>query len=74
MRAQQLTITFPKNKVQYKNELMRMKFEEQTNISAYVLDCIEKELGYLEKIKSPAGPVPGPVRETVEDVVPKYAS
>ena len=33
-----------------------MKFEEQTNISAYVLDCIEKELGYLEKIKSPAGP------------------
>jgi len=47
MRAQQLTITFPKNKVQYKKELMRMKIEEQTNISAYVLDCIEKELGYM---------------------------
>jgi len=56
MRAQQLTITFPKNKIQYKEELMRMKFEEQTNISAYVLDCIEKELGYLEKIKSPLAP------------------
>ena len=54
MRAQQLTITFPKNKIQYKNELMRMKKEEQTNISAYVLDCIEKELGYVEKIKKPA--------------------
>ena len=55
MRAQQLTITFPKNKVQYKEELMRMKCEEQTNISAFVLDCVEKELGYVEKIKSPAG-------------------
>lgn len=55
MRAEQITITFPKNKVQYKRELMRMKFEEQTNISAYVLDCIEKELGYVEKIKSPVG-------------------
>jgi len=55
MRAQQLTITFPKHKVQYKEELMRMKFEEQTNISAYVLDCIEKELGYVDKIKSSAG-------------------
>ncbi len=54
MRAQQLTITFPKNKVQYKHELMRMKIEEQTNISAYVLDCIEKELGYVEKIKTTA--------------------
>jgi len=54
MRAQQLTITFPKNKVQYKKELLRMKAEEQTNISAYVLDCIEKELGYVEKIKTSA--------------------
>ena len=54
MRAQQLTITFPKNKVQYKKELLRMKAEEQTNISAYVLDCIEKELGYVEKIKPSA--------------------
>ena len=55
MKAQQLTITFPKHKVQYRTELMRMKTEEQTNISAYVLDCIEKELGYVEKIKSSAG-------------------
>ena len=52
MRAQQLTITFPKHKVQYRNELLRMRTEEQTNISAYVLDCIEKELGYVEKLKS----------------------
>ena len=55
MKAQQLTITFPKCKVQYRDELMRMKYEEQTNISAYVLDCIEKELGYVDKIKSSAG-------------------
>jgi len=52
MRAQQLTITFPKDKVQYRNELMRMKCKEQTNISAFVLGCIEKELGYVEKLKS----------------------
>ena len=55
MKAQQLTITFPKHKVQYRDELMRMKFEEQTNISAYVLGCIEKELGYVEKIKNSVG-------------------
>ena len=52
MKAQQITITFPKHKVQYKKELMRMKTEEQTNISAYVLTCIEKELGYVEKINN----------------------
>ena len=55
MRAQQLTITFPKNKVQYRNELLRMKCEEQTNISAFMLGCLEKELGHPEKIKDYAG-------------------
>lgn len=51
MRTQQLTITFPKHKIQYKNELLRMKYEEQTNISAFVLDCIEKEVGSIHKNK-----------------------
>ena len=57
MRAQQLTITFPKNKVQYRNELLRMKSEEQTNISAFMLDCLEKELGHLEKINGLIAPL-----------------
>ena len=34
-------ITFPKNKIQYEIDT-RMKSEEQTNISAFMLDCLEK--------------------------------
>ena len=57
MRAQQLTITFPKDKTQYRDELLRMKSEEQTNISAFMLDCLEKELGHLEKINGLIAPI-----------------
>mgnify|MGYP001368200760 CR=1 FL=1 len=49
MRTEQLSITFPKNKTHYKKELLRMRNEEQTNISAYLLNLIEKDLGYVGK-------------------------
>tara|TARA_B100001758_G_C18320514_1_gene562934 strand:- start:89 stop:262 length:174 start_codon:yes stop_codon:yes gene_type:complete len=52
MRTQQLSITFPKNKQHYKDELIRMRNEDQTNISAYMLSLIEKDLGYVEKYLS----------------------
>jgi|TARA_R100000027_G_scaffold47900_1_gene36675 hypothetical protein len=34
-----------------------MKSEEQTNISAFMLDCLEKELGHLEKINGLIAPL-----------------
>jgi len=47
MRTEQLSITFPKNKTQYKDELIRQRDEENLNISGFMLSCIEKEIGYL---------------------------
>ena len=55
MKKPQLTLSFPEKETGIKRELMRMKVEEQLNVSAFVLDCLEKELGYVEKIISPAG-------------------
>ena len=45
-RTEQLTITFPKLKGKYKRELMRQKKEERLNVSSYIVDLIEKDLGY----------------------------
>lgn len=45
-RTQQLTITFPKPKAHYKKELLRQKREEHLNISSYIVDLVEKDLGY----------------------------
>ncbi len=45
-RTEQLTITFPKLKGKYKKELMRQKKEEHLNVSSYIVDLIEKDLGY----------------------------
>lgn len=45
MKTDQLTITFPKLKKKIKEELMRQKIEEQLNVSAFVVACVEKELG-----------------------------
>jgi hypothetical protein len=46
MRTQQLSITFPKKKTQYKEELMRMKNEENLNVSSFMVSLLERELGY----------------------------
>lgn len=46
MRTQQITITFPKKKLNLKNELMRLKQEDNLNVSSYVVSLVEKELGY----------------------------
>lgn len=46
MRTQQLTITFPKQKQSLKNELMRLKEEDNLNVSSYVVSLVERELGF----------------------------
>mgnify|MGYP001177206796 FL=1 len=46
MRTQQITITFPKKKLGLKNELMRLKEEDNLNLSSYVVSLVERELGY----------------------------
>ena len=45
MRTPQLTITFPEKKLQLREDLFKMKEEDQINISAYVVSCIEDSLG-----------------------------
>jgi len=52
MRTEQLSITFPKKKLQYKMELLRQREEENINISGFILACVEKEIGYLPPISS----------------------
>ena len=47
MRTQQITITFPKKKTELKEELMKMKNEENLNISSFVVSLVEKELGFV---------------------------
>lgn len=46
-RTPQLTLTFPKKDQRFKEELIRMKEEEDLNVSAYILSCIKKEMGYV---------------------------
>jgi|TARA_Y100000289_G_scaffold48870_1_gene49379 hypothetical protein len=45
MRTEQLTITFPRKKKALKTELMRLKEEDNLNVSSFVLSLIEAELG-----------------------------
>jgi post-segregation antitoxin (ccd killing protein) len=45
MKTPQLTITFPEDKTNIKKELMKRKKEEQINVSAFVVSCLEKEFG-----------------------------
>jgi len=47
MKNQQITITFPKKDIRYKEELQRMKKEESVNISAFIVSAIKGELGSL---------------------------
>ena len=46
MKKAQLTLSFPQNEIQVKNELMRMKQEESVNLSSFILSCVKKEIGY----------------------------
>ena len=48
MRTEQITITFPKNKRKLKEELMRLKKEDNINVAAFTLSCIEKEIGIYD--------------------------
>ena len=45
MRTEQLTITFPKKKQSIKTELLRLKEEDNLNVSSYVVSLVERELG-----------------------------
>ena len=47
MRTEQITVTFPSKKKGLKRELEKRKVSDCMNISAYVVDLIEKDLGYL---------------------------
>lgn len=47
MKNQQITITFPKKDIHYKEELQRMKKDESINVSAFIVSVIKNELGSL---------------------------
>jgi hypothetical protein len=47
MKNQQITITFPKKDIRYKEELQRMKKDESINVSAFIVSAIKSELGAL---------------------------
>ena len=47
-RTPQLTLTFPKKDQKYKEELIRMKDEEDLNVSAFILTCVKKEMGFYK--------------------------
>lgn len=47
MRTEQLSITFPKKKTQLKQELMRMKEEDNINLSSYMVKLIENDIGFI---------------------------
>jgi hypothetical protein len=47
MRTQQLSITFPRKKQVRKEELLRMKEEENLNLSSYMVKLIENDIGFL---------------------------
>lgn len=47
MKNQQITITFTKKDIRYKEELQRMKKDESINISAFIVSAIRNELGAL---------------------------
>ena len=47
MKNQQITITFPKKDIRYKEELQRMKKDDSINVSAFIVSAIKSELGSL---------------------------
>jgi len=51
MRTQQLSITFPRRKTQLKEELLRMKEEDNINLSSYMVKLIENDIGFIVQRK-----------------------
>jgi len=51
MRTQQLSITFPRRKTQLKEELLRMKEEDNINLSSYMVKLIENDTGFIVQHK-----------------------
>jgi len=51
MRTQQLSITFPRKKTQLKEELLRMKEEDNINLSSYMVKLIENDIGFIVQQK-----------------------
>jgi len=51
MRTQQLSITFPRRKTQLKEELLRMKEEDNINLSSYMVKLIENDIGFIVQHK-----------------------
>ena len=49
MKSEQISVTFPQKKKQYKEELIRMRDQDNINISSYVVALLEKELGWIAK-------------------------
>ena len=47
MKNQQITIAFPKKDIRYKEELQRMKKDDNINLSAFIVSVIKNELGSL---------------------------
>ena len=45
-RSEQITFTIPRYKKGLKDELRRMKKEDSINISAYIVDALEKRIGH----------------------------
>ena len=45
-RSEQITFTIPRYKKGLKEELRRMKKEDSINISAYIVDALEKRIGH----------------------------
>lgn len=41
-----LTLSFPKKDLNLKEELIRMKLEDDINVSSFILSCVKKEIGY----------------------------
>ena len=50
MKSEQISVTFPQKKKQYKEELIRMRDQENINISSYVVALLEKELDGSQKM------------------------
>lgn len=49
MKTEQVTVTFPQHKLNLKRELERQKKQECLNVSAFIVSCVEKELGACTK-------------------------
>lgn len=46
-KQSKLTLSFPKKDLRIKEELIRMKIEDDINVSSFILSCVKKEIGYL---------------------------